>query len=115
MRYFNDQEFNCPCCHTHKMQPGLLEALDEARKYAGTPFVLNSAYRCESHNEKVGGRKESAHRSGWAVDIRVRSSRERYLVIMGLTRAGFHRIGVADTFVHADIDPEKPKQVIWTY
>ena len=114
-RYFLDSEFQCKCCGVEKMQPCLINALDLARDFANIPFVINSGYRCEAHNERVGGKKESAHTIGWAVDIRVRNSRERYLVVMGLTRAGFHRIGIADTFVHADLDPDKPKQVIWNY
>ena len=32
-----------------------------------------------------------------------------------LMKVGFNRIGVGNTFIHVDIDPEKPIDVIWTY
>ncbi len=28
---------------------------------------------------------------------------------------GFNGIGIAKTFIHADIDEDKPSHVIWTY
>jgi hypothetical protein len=30
-------------------------------------------------------------------------------------KAGFNRIGIADTFIHVDNDPGKAENVIWTY
>ncbi len=97
------------------MKPELLSKLRMARALTDTHFILTSAFRCEAHNKAVEGRTNSPHLGGWAVDIRTASSRERYEIISVLLEAGFNRIGVDNSFVHADCDPGKPANVIWTY
>jgi uncharacterized protein YcbK (DUF882 family) len=54
-----------------------LNRLVAARHMAGVPFVINSAYRCEKHNAKVGGVPGSAHTNGLAVDLAAHGSRQR--------------------------------------
>lgn len=97
------------------MQPHFLLKLDEAREYAGIPFVINSAYRSLKHNKKVGGKPNSSHIKGLAVDIRCNTSRNRFIILDALIAVGFNRIGVADTFIHVDLDLSKSDNVIWTY
>lgn len=82
---------------------------------AGVPFVINSAYRCEKHNAKVGGVPWSAHTRGLAVDIRASGSRQRFIVAQALMARGLTRIGVASGFVHVDVDKGKDQQVLWLY
>ena len=36
-------------------------------------------------------------------------------IVQALLTAGFTRIGIASTFIHADDDPSKPQNLIWTY
>lgn len=98
-----------------KMDADFLTALDEARELAGIPFKINSAYRSPEHNAKVGGKPNSSHLKGLAVDISVRDSRSRFIVLNALISVGFNRIGIADTFIHVDLDKDKSQQVIWTY
>ncbi len=97
------------------MKESTLEMLDAARGFANMPFVINSAYRTEAHNRRVGGVDSSAHTTGHAVDIRVKGGRQKYLIIRACMQAGFNRIGISRTFVHVDNDPDKPENVIWTY
>jgi zinc D-Ala-D-Ala carboxypeptidase len=97
------------------MNVGFLTMLDSARELAGIPFVINSAFRTEEHNKKVGGKPNSSHLKGLAVDIKATNSRTRFLVLNALIAAGFNRIGIADTFIHVDFDLTKDKDVIWTY
>jgi uncharacterized protein YcbK (DUF882 family) len=93
----------------------LLDKLDEARGIAGIPFIITSAYRTPEHNAEVGGVPNSSHIKGLAVDIRVKDSVTRYKVLHSLISAGFDRIGIANTFIHCDIDPDKASGVIWDY
>lgn len=93
----------------------LVDRLDEARDIAGIPFILNSTLRSEAKNEAVGGVENSSHLSGHAVDIRCKTSQERMAIIFALYQVGFKRIGVGNTFVHADNDPSKPQKVMWLY
>ncbi|NJB66443.1 hypothetical protein GGQ74_000083 [Desulfobaculum xiamenense] len=118
--FFADSELACTCCGLVHMHPETRARLNVARELAGIPFILTSACRCERHNAEVGGAQDSAHlasstREAHAVDIRVRNSRERFLVLGGLIAAGFTRIGVAKDFIHADDDPDKDPRVAWLY
>jgi len=98
-----------------KMDKTFLLKLDEARERAGIPFVINSGYRSPEHNAKIGGKPNSSHLKGLAVDISVTNSRQRFIVLNALLEVGFTRIGIADTFIHVDLDNGKSKDVIWTY
>jgi hypothetical protein len=97
------------------LKPELVRMLDDARRIAGVPFKLNSGYRTEEQNKKVGGVEESAHTKGEAVDISCTLSDRRWKIVNALLSVGFKRIGVGDTFIHCDIDKEKAQNVIWTY
>ena len=78
-------------------------------------IIINSAYRSPEHNAKIGGKPNSSHIKGLAVDISVTDSRTRFIVLNALINAGFNRIGIADTFIHVDLDLDKSSKVIWTY
>jgi uncharacterized protein YcbK (DUF882 family) len=106
-KYFKGKEQN--------MDADFLDKLDEAREFAGIPFIINSAYRSPEENKAVGGKPNSSHLKGLAVDIKSTDSRTRFLVLNALIHAGFTRIGIADTFIHVDYDFDKDQQVIWTY
>lgn len=97
------------------LKPELVEMLDRARGFAGVPFAIVSGFRDKDHNEQVGGVADSAHMKGLAVDLRCRSSRERFKITSGLLMAGFSRIGWGDTFIHADCDGTKDQEVGWLY
>lgn len=116
MRYFTYDEFDSPDLPGSGafMQQEFLDKLDEARHVAQVPFIVNSGFRTEAHNRAVGGKETSSHLTGWAADIRATSSNRRYLIIAALVGVGFNRIGVADTFVHVDMDP-KAQNVMWLY
>jgi zinc D-Ala-D-Ala carboxypeptidase len=117
MKYFQPREFQCQCFKCGKgfeqMQPELIERLEMARMLSNVPYRLVSAMRCEKRNTAVGGVNGSAHTTGWAVDIEIKSATQRKHVLYGLIKAGFNRIGIYQAFIHADMDPTKPKDVIW--
>ena len=46
--------------------------LDPLRERFGKPIVVNSGYRCPTHNREVGGVGTSQHLRGEAADISVR-------------------------------------------
>lgn len=116
MRFFKEEEFTCKCgCNTNKMNPQTLQKLDRARGISGVPYVINSGYRCEAHNRSVSRVENSSHTKGYAADIRALDGRSRYLILKGLIEAGFNRIGIARTFIHADDDPNLPRETIWEY
>ena len=111
--YFTDLEMSCPCCGNVDMDKGFMDRLNAARGIAGIPFVINSAYRCEKHNEFVGGKNFSSHLYGYAADISCLSSLSRYKILKALCAVRFNRIGIYKTFIHVDSDPNKVGEVMW--
>jgi len=106
-KYFKKIEYN--------MNEDFLAKLDKAREFANIPFIINSAYRSPEQNARVGGKPNSSHLRGLAVDIRANDSSTRYIVLNALIKVGFNRIGIASSFIHVDDDKEKANNVIWTY
>lgn len=117
MKYFNYEEFDSPDIQGsgQLMNEQLLHMLDAARKEYGKPIVINSGYRTEAHNEKVGGKPNSSHLKGLAVDIACKNSLDRFKLYDALRKVGFKRFGVSSTFIHVDIDKNKSQNVTWTY
>ena len=117
-KYFKYSEFDSPDepgSGEKFMSDKFIIMLDMVRKDFGRPMVINSGYRTESHNKKVGGVADSPHMAGVAADIKVNNSRERYELLLFLLKYKFHRIGIGKTFIHVDIDETKDPDVIWLY
>lgn len=113
-KFFKDSEFLAVGCYRHQICDDSLCRLDKARKIAGIPFVLSSAFR-DSASEIAKGRSgKGAHTLGRAFDIRCRNSSERWKIVFGALAAGFPRIGIASNFVHLD-DSELSGPCIWLY
>lgn len=117
MKYFKLSEFDSPDAlgSGALMSPGFLDLLDRIREDAGIPFRINSGYRTNAHNREVGGKDNSAHVKGFAVDIFAMTSRDKFIIVDAALKNGITRIGIGKTFVHLDTDPSLPKSVIWTY
>jgi uncharacterized protein YcbK (DUF882 family) len=114
MKYFKESEFECACCGKNMMDKEFLRLLDVARHEAGIPFKINSGFRCEEHNKKVGGSETSTHLDGKAVDIACNNSVARGKIVSALIRQGVNRIGIHQDFIHADLDHIK-LPAIWLY
>lgn len=52
-----------------KLHPDLWKILDQMREIASTPFIITSGYRTIEQNKKAGGKSNSAHLRGLAVDL----------------------------------------------
>lgn len=117
MKYFQYEEFDSPDIQGsgQMMSKDLLNKLDLIREEYGKPIHINSGYRTEAHNEKVGGKPNSSHIKGLAVDISCSASADRYKLIGLFYKYNINRIGIAKTFIHIDIDPEKDPCVMWIY
>ena len=117
LKNFTIDEFDSPDLPGSglNMDNDFLQMLDIAREIANIPFKINSGYRTKEHNKKVGGKSDSSHLVGKAVDIAYSNSRDRWIIITALQEAGFNRLGIAKTFVHTDSDQTKSPDVIWTY
>ena len=115
--YFQEKEFNncTPSCSLQDMHQDFMKKLDSARRIAGIPFVLNSAFRSEDWEKAHKRKGTSSHCEGRAVDIRCNSERNKFIIVDALTKAGFNRIGIANTYIHVDDSPTHTPKVIWLY
>lgn len=118
VRFFEPGEFKCPCgeCEFSEdgnMDPTFMRKLTNARDFAEVPFVINSGRRCVKHNAEVGGKEDSPHTRGMAVDIKCVNSTQRFRMVRSLIGCAFRRIGVYGTHIHVDNDTTKPPDVMW--
>lgn len=117
LKYFNYSEFDSPDVQGsgQMMDRDFLDLLDIARNRFEKPMHINSGFRTPAHNESVGGTEKSSHLKGLAADIACNNSVDRFYLIDIFLDLGVNRIGIADTFIHIDVDPDKSPNVIWTY
>lgn len=116
-KYFKEEEFNrcSPSCSLQDMKQTAISKLDTAREIAGIPLLLSSAFRSSEHDRVKGRSGTGAHTQGRAVDIRCNTSKNRFLIVNALLKAGFKRVGVANTFIHADDSETHDQEVLWLY
>ncbi len=75
IRFFKKSEFACKCggkyCNGFPAEPdtNLVLILDMVREEAGTPCIISSGIRCDTHNANVGGVRNSWHKKGKAADF----------------------------------------------
>lgn len=71
--HFDSTEFACKCgCGFDKIDPKLIEVLEDVREFYGQPIKINSGCRCDVHNARVGGVRNGPHTKGIAADIVVK-------------------------------------------
>ena len=119
LKYFNLSEFDSPDVKGSgsNMDYEFLKLLDVVREKFGKPMKINSGYRTEEHNDKIGGVKNSSHTKipCKAVDVAISSSADRWKFIKICNEVGITRIGIGNTFIHIDTDNEKTGKLIWDY
>ena len=112
---FRESEFVCPHCGDVVIDPVLVTLLQEFRDKVRRPVVITSVYRCEVYNREIGGVPNSSHTRGYAIDVAVKDSAFRHALLDFLVKNGVSRFGIAEDFIHFDLDPDKPHEVVWVY
>ena len=113
--HFHSREFNCPCCDKERMDKDFIETLEACRILAGVPFVITSGYRCEEHNEKIGGHPSSAHSKGLAVDISYKNGACGRKIVDAASKCNFEGIEVGTRHIHLDDTCRSHgEKVLWT-
>jgi uncharacterized protein YcbK (DUF882 family) len=112
---FKVREFVCSCCGAEGIKDHLVFFLQNAhdRLPKNRVMVVTSGYRCQEHNEAIGGVENSAHTKGLAADIKFDDSSHKFMLIKAFLSVGFKRIGIYDSFIHVDIDKTKAQNVMW--
>ena len=108
---FRVKEFAClDGSDTIFVSDELVSLLQKIRTYFGKPVVINSAYRTEKHNKKVGGSTNSQHKYGLAADIRINGVAPKTIATYVNKLMPDHGgIGVYSSFVHIDVRTKKSR------
>ena len=111
---FNSSEFDCKgsgCCSETIINPQLVKYLQQIREHFKAPITITSAYRCPTHNSRVGGAPGSRHSKGDAADIVVKgvSPREvaKYAESIGIKGIGLYETSADGHFTHIDTRTSK--------
>jgi uncharacterized protein YcbK (DUF882 family) len=95
------------------MDIDFIRKLQVARSWVGEPFRINSGFRCENHNDVIGGNPNSLHLIGEAADIETYGNSHRaFLVLFGLYEAGFRRFKLYPKHIHVDSGKGKPSDLL---
>lgn len=102
---FKVSEFKCnDGSDTVLISDKLVDLLQNIRDHFGAAVTINSAYRTESYNKKIGGATKSQHVNGTAADIVVKGATPlevaQYVEHIMPDHGG---IGVYQTFTHVDV------------
>lgn len=112
-KHFKQKELACHCCGTNKATPELLDLLEAIREKVGEPVFVTSAYRCEKHNAKCGGKPRSQHLLGNAADIHIKSKSPKQLAAFLEKNFKIGGMGIYGTFVHVDCRKYSGKPIRW--
>lgn len=106
---FKSSEMDCKgrgCCSTTLVDNQLIKHLQKIRNHFGKPVVINSGFRCSTHNKAVGGSSGSKHKQGAAADIKINGVSPRKVAAYA-EKIGVKGIGLYDTFTHIDTRTKK--------
>lgn len=85
-----------------------MDKLQALRDVLGRPLIINSAYRSEAHNKRVGGAKGSQHMTAKAFDVSMTNHNPAEFIAAARS-VGFTGIGTypSSNFVHVDTGPSR--------
>ena len=108
---FKVKEFAClDGTDTIFVSDELVKILQKVRNHFGKAVVINSAYRTEAHNKKVGGSANSQHKYGMAADIRINGvSPKTIATYLNTLMPNSGGIGVYSSFVHIEVRAKKSR------
>lgn len=103
--HFKVREFACSDgSDTIFISPDLVTTLEQIRKHFGAPVIINSGYRTETYNKKIGGATYSQHKYGTAADIVVKGVTPAEVAKYAETiLVGVGGIGIYNSFTHIDV------------
>ena len=108
IRYFQREEFRCPCgrCGGFPAEPAeaLVHLADRVREHFGAPAVVSSGVRCQAHNDALSGSvKNSRHLQGKAMDFCVRGVSGEALLAYVKTLPVRYAYQIDGDYVHMDV------------
>ena len=117
---FSINEFRCGCDNANGRCNFILSPLkfnlQFLRDIIQRPMHITSGFRCQSHNEAVGGTKNSYHTKGMAADFTCDNLEEVYNLLTSdpYLKSKFKGVGyyLNRNFIHVDVRNTE-YQIIW--
>ena len=108
---FKVSEFACKDgSDTIFISPGLVTVLQKIRDHFRKPVIINSAYRNDAYNKKVGGADYSQHKYGTAADIHINGVSPAAIALYAETiMPNMGGIGIYSSFVHVDVRKDRAR------
>jgi hypothetical protein len=101
-QHFVSKEFACHHCGETKVNIELIIALEKLRSLVNAPIVITSGYRCPLHNKVVGGARNSQHKYGNAVDIKIKGYSPAQVARLA-KKCGFTWTKTYSSWTHIDV------------
>lgn len=102
------REFDCKCeserCNYTLLSKNLADLIFIVRKNSLEKLWITSGFRCQEHNEKVGGVRASFHTLGLAVDLAPDGGKNKVAGLYALASLFFPVVIKYDTFVHCQME-----------
>lgn len=107
-------EVDCKCGCGLIPQKAMLDKFDQIREAYGKSIVITSASRCEKHNKKIGGSKNSNHVKGLAMDL-LRTDALEDFILKNLESLDIYIEDLAHTknWIHVQVVPPVSKKRIF--
>ena len=92
----------------------LASGLEQVRELLGCPVNINSGYRSEELNAKIGGVKQSAHTQGFAADFVANEFGTPKQICKAIAASGiqFDQLIQEGTWVHISFAPAMRRQLL---
>ena len=129
LKYFTEEELQCPSAKIVKLADGFGQKLDDLRETLDRPMALTSACRTSAHIDSLLERGYPASKNSFhlidnpkhgtdtcAVDVSVPDSEYRKELIKVALQEGW-TVGVAKSFIHIDrrSDYTELPQIVYVY
>lgn len=108
--YLHTDEIKCKCrfkdCHYTLVSQQTVDAFYRTRLAFGAVLRINSFFRCQKHNDAVGGVPHSSHTTGLAVDISTRGFTGKEIEkLQDIAKQNFDYVKTYPTFIHCQVNP----------
>ncbi|MCG7492457.1 D-Ala-D-Ala carboxypeptidase family metallohydrolase [Thalassobius sp. Cn5-15] len=105
---FSPQEMACRGTGRLAIHPPSMDKLQALRDRLGRPVIVNSAFRSDEHNRRVGGAKGSFHKKAQAYDVRM-DNHDPWVFREAAEAVGFTGFGgyPKQGFMHIDTGPKR--------
>jgi uncharacterized protein YcbK (DUF882 family) len=114
--HFKRSELSCRCgCGLMNMPQYMLDWIERVRNHYGFPMKITSACRCADHNKTEGGKIDSPHLYGLAIDVKIFSSTLRAKLLKVAYSNNVIGVGVSPGFIHLDMRAHVAGDRCWLY